>query len=242
MIWVLTGAVQRVERFVTHPANAVSGLEQDRVHFAPDETCVPSRSKARNSDRRAARQALMSVALNITDGKFSEKNKGNIRRLSVPSLNDTPDIKDQLDKIRPKAAPEMDRNGKAYDAQTIKVISDLSLLVEERYAGGIRNIDPSRLVARTEVQPLDLLPEPAGFLQMIERGDVVGLPRTGLMIVKQVTHLPPLSHGGGSMRILVKPGVKLDPSSGNLSSYRIFEQGTNACVVGPMCRKLQELK
>jgi hypothetical protein len=219
MIWRLTGASDRVARFVASSyessegnvsAVGLVGLSRDRVSVLRG-SCI-------NHFRRAADApaVALSVRQALGRGPDSMISADNAVAVSIPAGNST---------LANRRAPPPPPVG--FDAQAW---SDATRF----WPGGIIEIEPARVVARSSVRSYEVLPSQAGIAQLLGSG---ALQRTGkrdtFRLVRAIAHLPPGMGGAHSANFVVASGISLPPGDPVHACVR-FEDG--APDVGTTCR------
>ncbi len=216
MIWRLTGAVDRVARFIVIPhyrhdlpAAGVVGLAADQVVFAKDPQCDLSDFLQSTRKDPQARSALLRDLLgrdpdNVVAGQA-------FLRVSVP--DGKTQVKPEVEPERPAAVPE-------------QLWHSL-----QRFGSGMPvAINAADAIAAGKAETYDVLPEEAGLLQLILDGAIVPRPagtstteiditEQGLVprssrdyifeIVKPIARFPAGLSGGHSVVFQLAPGVPL---------------------------------
>ncbi|MCV9964265.1 hypothetical protein OIU34_20475 [Pararhizobium sp. BT-229] len=199
-VWRVTGDVSRVSRFVVPGINrgngtsdgvGVAGLPEDKVTFLPGTNCLEwkgdeagryqqmvdlAQKLGKSPDKVVSNYTMSTVAL--PSGKFTEPDRGRPINLQAMFPNMTSAI------------------ARSDAAQNLSHYSPLGLL----------RIDPSSVVATTEVEIYDVLPQQAGLVQLQVEGKMVEQDRL-YRIVQPIPRYPAGLGGAHSVKFMICDGV-----------------------------------
>jgi len=247
VIWQFTGAVERIERLITHSGNAVSGLDSTQVHFARSGVCVPGPSDLGQAVAQRTFRSTLEVAFDRQrfDGKTAEWMGSRTFPSHERIIN-----KDQLDTVD----KPIRRNGKAFEMvdgalreleNNVAARRQVQYQFDLDYPYGVARIDPETLVLQGKAQRYSVLPLQAGLLQLLDQGVLRGHAVDTLVITRPVEMLPSgfKTNGANSRgyRFYADPQVTLDIEAGNLSDYNYENLETGRCVDGVPCEMLPSL-
>ena len=108
--------------------------------------------------------------------------------------------------------------------------SELEYNMERWHPGGVVDIDPKSVVSPQPAGPYTVLPEEAGLLQLLRRGDLTA-DESGydIFVINRPIRFPAGLYGGHSHRFLLAPGVALP--TGNPGHSCVLSQQTGRAVL-----------
>jgi len=82
--------------------------------------------------------------------------------------------------------------------------------MESWYPGGVVDVDPKSVVSPHEARPYSVLPQEAGMLQLLDRGDLTpDMNGRDVFTIKRPIRFPAGLYGGHSHHFLLAPGVAM---------------------------------
>lgn len=199
-VWRVTGDVSRVARFVAPGINrgnetiegvGVAGLPKEKVTFLPGADCLGwqgdeagryqqmvelAQKLGQSPDKVVSNYTMSTVAL--PSGKFTAPDRGTPIALETMFPNMTSAV------------------ARSDAAQNLSIYSPLGLL----------RIDPATVVATTEIETYDVLPQQAGLVQLQVEGKMVEQDRL-YRIVQPIPRYPAGLGGAHSVKFMLCDGV-----------------------------------
>lgn len=225
MVWRLKGDTRRVAQVVVHSREGVNApTTADRIS-ASGVVGVPAAKVAiqytgcldyfdRPTDAQGARSlALIERALGRTpDAAFGSYST---RSVSLPSGAIMPAIRDSV------PVPQ------GFDPQTWPDATRF-------WPDGLVNVDPKTVVAKTKVEPYEVLPSQMGLSQLVGSGAVQYVSWGKFRILKPIAHWPPRMTGAHSATLILAKGVPLPPGDSGHSCV-ISEETEQPLIQGRIC-------
>lgn len=221
MIWRLTGAVDRVETFVSTSkrnadgkiASGVTGIAAAKANFLQAE-CVPLSETFADGGVAKVGDVMIQLVGRKADEVFfryaPDFPSGEIGGSAVKSV-DLPGTQ-----AKPLAAYPKSASRETYEAML-------------RYSpGGTFTINPKWVVSNAQVEPYAILPKGAGLLQLEIDGAIVravSRGRPSYRIVKNIRRFPPGLNGALSVAFSLAPGVALPAGNAGHSTVLSEETG-----------------
>lgn len=219
MIWVLTGDVDRVRKFVTSKNRrteygqnkdkagvGVVGLAKEKIEFL-EPNCLNYYYKPADSlEGIRAKGQWSRIA-----GRKPDKMIGHYALYStrIPSgVNVPPNSQERFSK---------------------RTVSNLY-----RYAAeGVIGIDPEKVVAPAKVNLYDVLPQQGGLEQLLKSGHMKYLNDDTFHIVKPIARFPAGLAGGHSVKFVLGEGVPMP--SGSPGHSTVYDEESGECLRGHRC-------
>ncbi|MEM7222677.1 MAG: EF-hand domain-containing protein [Pseudomonadota bacterium] len=247
VIWNMTGATDRIERFVaqpqtgrTAPAVGVVGLEKGKVSFVPTSACMRYLTDAddgrarielarmtewlpRQVDKLIAHYTLAKVS--VPSGRLQGK-KGS-RGGDLVITEDGRKFVISRDGVRELGK---DHNG---TPQQIDGIGRVAGELRRYYPGGIVEVPIEDVLASSDVEPYEVLPQQAGLLQLMRSGALRRTDDGYFLIQSPISRFPAGLNGGHSVRFILGKGVPMPAGSSGHSP--VFSEETGECIVGTRC-------
>lgn len=239
LIWKLSGATDRVERFVVQPRRSeigpgagVVGLPASKVAFTGAGVC--GRYLSEPDDREAARlKARISaqtgrtidrliVQYELRDVSIPSGTKPEVRKSRGPAVN----VGTGRYYLQPDGAPDFVPN--AADDKTERELMRF-------YPDGVIDLKPEDVVASAPVQAYDVLPQQAGLLQLLQSGALEMGPEGEYIMTRTFPRFPAGLAGAHSVKFVLKKDVAMPGGSPGHSS--VIDEATGQCLSGPMCRR-----
>tara|TARA_R110000803_G_scaffold27964_1_gene64981 strand:+ start:581 stop:1624 length:1044 start_codon:yes stop_codon:yes gene_type:complete len=240
MIWNVTGATQRVERFVVQaphapdgPGTGVVGLDPAKVRALADDACGTAYPLTPSEADRMI--ATIRSAMKSPDGKMVGVES--IGTINAPSGTPGPHNK-------PVVGPTMEGekgtfmivNGKP------KRIYKWDPKFTERqfkryYPAGVEMFDPAAIVSTAPVAVYDVLPAEAGLLQLLDAGVMSFNAKGAYVIEGPFPHIPAGLYGDHKADFILRPGITRP--KGKFFHSSLFDGATGNCLEG-LCKSLEE--
>jgi len=224
MIIRLTGATDRVERFVgvNRPGIGVAGLDADRVTLSGNAgACgISYFTKAPEQNRFGTLGFEVDLALGTYDlgrvglpsGRGLTTRQARNRTLTIVQGNRRFELTE--DGVKEVEGVEPDNPVKGVEAMLLRY-----------YPDGIESVMPEDVVAVGTVEAYDVLPQQAGLMQLVQSGQLSVLPDGAFSIDEPIARFPAGLNGGHSVKFLLRKGVPLPKGSPGHSSVRSKETG-----------------
>ena len=210
-IWAVSGAVERVEKFIVAAPQAgersgVAGLPKDRVAFggAYGRPCISYFYKSGTNETANARRAFAQAVGEEADrvgGAYS------LSSVSVPEI--------AMDNLAPRGVRQPAPAG--FDQATWRE----ALRFAPR---GLVRFDPSEVVSLTPARSYEVLPQQVGLAQLVFTGH---LERKGgvYRIAKPIPHFPAGLNGAHSVTFVLGNGVPMPGGKPGHSCVRAEQTG-----------------
>ncbi len=238
-IWNLSGATDRVEKFVVQPRKyketngaGVIGLSKKTVSFIEPRSCGTPASSTKDG-KAAVLRGLVNKALGKeVDTLIAYKKLGDV---AVPA--GTLGTKSKTDIEGPMISTP---SGDIYikDGKPVPVEQDgltfSSLAFVTNYPGGIIELDAEDVVSPGSAENYEILPVQAGIAQLTESGHLTKTPDGYYMIEKTFEHFPAGLAGAHSTKFILKKGVEMP--SGGVGHSSVLSEETGECLTGSRCR------
>jgi hypothetical protein len=211
LVWSFEGATDRIRTLVIQVPDsvtartgaAVSGIERERVHFLPSGSCLQTTPTRTGPEVNTAGRAL-SKALNARVSSLIASY--DLTNVQIPSGN-TDTARDTEAQARARYATPIDI---AVGDRTYRLSSHgmvmldangepAGLLTEDRstildmirmFPAGVVAFDPAALVAPGPVEAYDILPAPAGLLQLMAEGKIETLGGGKYKVIAKINRFP----------------------------------------------------
>lgn len=240
IVWKLSGATDRVERFVVQPRQAntgpgagVVGLPASKVSFTGASACGKYLTKP--DDRSVVK---LKAAVSAQTGKTIDRLivHYELRGVSIPSGTKT-------ESRPPRRGPAVDVGTGRYYLQpdgAPEFVSNTDTSRTERELirfnpDGVIDLKPEDVVSSGPVQAYDVLPQEAGLLQLLRSGALQPGPKGEYIITRTFPRFPAGLAGAHGVRFILKQGVKMPAGSPGHSS--IVDETTGECLTGARCRR-----
>ncbi len=235
MVLRITGATERVERFVgvSRSGIGVVGLPRDRVELATLKECrIPPAHNLDSSNGIKAR-ALLTANL---DREVQMAGHYDLGWVKLPSgRSDT--------SAKPRQASgslvihKGNRRFRMTDDGFEEMVasntpSALQSDLRRYYPDGVATVDPESVVTDGKAEAYDVLPQQAGLIQLMESGALSVLSDGTFSIDKPIARFPAGLNGGHSVRFVLRRGVPMP--AGNPGHSRVLIEETGACA-GSRC-------
>lgn len=256
MIWNITGATDRIERFVAttgtapdeRPATGVIGLKKEQLHFPSLATCHIDNSQV-SSTKNANTKSIYSRILGkeisaiftryimpliaLPSGAIPKNNASSISFQLPNGEQGTISVKGFLPS-HPIYSENMSASDNALSPKA------MSLLYELRhfFPYGIGEINPADVISNGTVEEYSILPTYAGLLQLVKKGHLTFNSRGFYYVRKPITHFPAGLDRMGRIKFILGKGVPMPKGDIAFSCVRSEETGAPMPGVFPYdCRK-----
>jgi hypothetical protein len=234
IVWSFTGATERIQTLVVQPPKsaksgpgaAVAGIAASRVHFVPASSCLPAAVHRTGRDlneagQRLARALDARVSSLVTDYYLTE--------VKIPSGN-VVDRQGLEARLRARyAKPEvLSVGGNTYRLSAEGMVAldqsgepvtpvpadpwGMQEMVRE-FPAGVAIFDPATLVSSGPVKAYDILPVPAGLLQLLADGRVEVIGQLRYRAVVPIDSYPPSLFQGTKALLEFADGIMLPKST-----------------------------
>lgn len=238
-IWKITGATDRVEKFVvqqvrtkTGPGAGVSGLEEGVVSFVPTGSCG---KYAKSSEGGEA--LLLKSKLGFALGRPVDKVVAHytLENVELPSGK----VKKRNSSQRTGPIIQTDRGAFAIvDGKPVNIekgkFGRAESSLKRFHPGGIVAIDLNSVVAPSPVEAYDVLPQEAGILQLLNSGHLRKTSDGYYVIEKTFARFPAGLSGAHGVKFILAKGVELPGGSPGHST--VISEETGECLAGARCR------
>ncbi|WP_447970520.1 hypothetical protein [Nitrospira sp. M1] len=208
VIWQLSGNVNAISHVALHNnypdkteklSSGITGIARNKVSFLSSR-CMPNHRQAKSKETVLANSAIKQMIGRIPDLTEGHSQVGNITLSSDHAeFSSTRHAMSILKKPLPDGFhPELWS----------------SFL--KNYSGGVTAIDPQTVVADSNVEKYEVLPQQAGLAKLAYDGLITPGSRT-VKILKNIPRFPAGLHGGHSVHFLIADGVEVpkgDPGHG----------------------------
>ncbi|WP_169788551.1 EF-hand domain-containing protein [Litoreibacter arenae] len=228
MIVRVTGATERVERFVGHNRHGlgVVGLPKEVVDLTSSSNCrLPSAHKIESSDGFKAK-ALLTAKLGKEIHMIGQYGLG---RMALPSGRSRQPERPKSSKggliiqngnrrfqLTPDGVEEIEKGDSLSGAYS---------LLHRYYPGGVESVMPEDVITNGKAEAYDVLPQQAGLIQLLESGALSLLRDGTYSIDKPIKRFPAGLNGGHSVKFMLRRGVPMPAGSPGHSAVLIEETG-----------------
>lgn len=203
MIWKVAGAVERVARFVVQPPQSqlgpgtgVIGLPASVVAFVASGACFkPFHDPAKGLARKVA--ATMAKALDVQADEIVVAGQNELHEMRLPSGEASSTKRagflgitfttPKTEKEEPPASTTPDPGA---DPGPDPEVAELTKVLRQYHFAGVIEIDPAEVVAPGVVRAYDILPMPAGAIQLLQSGVIRKTSERTFTVLKPVARLP----------------------------------------------------
>jgi len=224
MVWRVTGAVERVARFVATSDTGgagVTGLDRNKVTALPKGPCVQRLSESETTGRASLRTLSRGIGKPI-DGAYSAYA---LSTITLPS------------QAMPPESWRQDKSQRATEFSwgPLQPIENATTAELKRFnPGGIISIDPSKVVTTGKAERYDVLPQEAGLAQLLENGSLRFDPKMGYIVQRPIPRFPAGLAGAHSVRFVLSEGVPRpagNPGHSAVMTYAQAEKRATAPVI-----------
>lgn len=235
IVWKVEGAVDRIARFVVqsgHPGHSendagVVGLDKKVVAFVPKKSCVPNFTSSTQGGATLAQARMATRFGRPVDHVIARPALAGIH---LPSGKQDPNMKIERQGMIVETA------GRTFELTSagcrLLYGSQLENRVKSHYPGGVVKIAPTDVVAAGPVAMYDVLPGPAGILQLMHLG-AISRTRDGYFLIHREIPRFPAGFGGG--KFILADGVPVPAGAARQRS--VVRQSTGECVPGARCER-----
>ncbi|MGL4279864.1 MAG: hypothetical protein ACRCS0_05820 [Albidovulum sp.] len=229
MVWQVEGATERVQRFVVQPRSSnagpgagVTGLAKDKVVFVPAGACLKPFHEAGDLDGKWQTKAF---------GKVIGHEVGRIIADYTLSIIAVPSG-EKVVEPKPPRKPTLDENGAP--VFVVDMMSPENLMSRFHPLGLLRS-DPKSVVAPSEVQPFEVLPQEAGLGQLLQEGALepaagdLGGRGNAFYIRKPIKRFPAGLGGAHAVTFILGKGVPMP--GGDPGHSIVLDEETGACLL-----------
>jgi len=224
MIWKVSGAIERVARFVVQPPRSqlgpgtgVTGLPASAVAFVAPGACFkPFHEPAKGLAGKAT--VIMAKALGVQADEIVVAGQYELHEMRLPSGEASSTKRagylgitfsqPKKEKEEPSAGQRKSVTGSGLalpqgqkveattsasttpDPGPDPVIAELTKALRRYHFAGVIEIDPAEVVAPGVVRTYDVLPMPAGAIQLLQRGVIRKTSKRTFTVLKPVPRLP----------------------------------------------------
>ena len=245
IVWKVTGAIDRVERFVVPGYSrgvGVVGLSKDVAHFELVRGCLPKYFKSNDSGEAVTAKGLIASKLErnvdhvvgsyklgeigLPSGNISGVMRGSQSASGLTIIKGNRQFIVTEDGVTELAEPA--------GSPTKALEKKLERLLLRHYRGGILEVAPEDVVTNRDVERYDVLPQQAGLLQLARKGAITQTPDGYFKIVKPIIRFPAGLNGGHRVRFILGVGVPMP--GGSPGHSLVISEETGTCVTGSQCR------
>lgn len=234
IIWSFTGATERIQTLVVQPPKrvksgpgaAVAGIDASRVHFVAASSCLPAAVHRTGRDLNEAGQRLASALgtrvsnivadyylteMKIPSGSAVARGGLEARLRARYATPEVVIVGSNKYSISAEGMVALDQSGKPVGP----IPADpwgMQEMVRE-FPAGVATFDPTLLVASGPVSAYDILPVPAGLLQLLADGKVEVVGQLRYLAVVPIDSYPPSLFQGTKALLNFADGVLLPKTS-----------------------------
>jgi len=216
VIWQVKGAVERVRYLVLAAEESTGSI------LNPDRPRLENLVGATGIDAGKLRFLRNRKCMHYFTGKDTPEAK-----LAVEAIRHyagrKPDVVAGIEHVNGFSAPsgEIDQlSASAWRTLVFRISGVLGILhsaetdleynMKSWHPGGVVDIDPKSVVSLHDARPYTVLPEEAGLLQLLDRGDLTpDESGNDIFVIKRPIRFPAGLYGGHSHHFLLAPGVPL---------------------------------
>ncbi|WP_156510558.1 hypothetical protein [Labrenzia sp. OB1] len=228
MVLRVTGATERVERFVGRSQNGmgVIGLPAELVDLTSLSNCHFPVAYKENTSKWIKARALLTADL----GREASMIVGyKLSRLQLPSgRSDKPAASQKASGgiIIQKG----DKRFRMTDKGLAEIVesqtsSALEIDLRRNYPDGIERLMPEDIVTNGKAEVYEVLPQQAGLVQLMKSGALSRLSDGAYSIDKPIVRFPAGLNGGHSVKFVLRSGVPMPAGSRGHSTVLIEETG-----------------
>lgn len=211
MIWRLTGATERVSKFIAAAkTDGVVGLVKDRVTFVDGRNCLGGWI----DPEKKTKDKIDFVMRMVGSSRLSLAAAHTISAVRLPS---DAAVEPKLKRLPPSTV--------TFSWGPLRPADNVAIRLFKRFhPGGIVSIDPERVVSSSPAQPYEVLPQEAGLVQLLESGELEQRPKLGYVIQRPMKRFPAGLHGAHGVRFVLGQGVSMPNGSPGHSRVLTMEQ------------------
>ncbi|MCM2394703.1 hypothetical protein NBH19_01250 [Rhizobium sp. S95] len=218
MIWRVTGAAERVSRFVTGAGSAgVVGLGKDRVTFADLYRCLPGWIKPEQASAGIL-DAINMLTGSSAPGVFSSYT---LSKVTLPSEARPPAM------LQKHAVPPSVQ----FSWGPLRPTENGAVASLKRFSpGGIVSVDAGSVVSSAGAAPYEVLPQEAGLAQLMQDGKLEFDPKLGYIIRRAIPRFPAGLAGAHAVVFVLADGVPRPVGRPGHSAVLTLEQAKSKLV------------
>lgn len=228
IIWSFTGATERIQTLVVQPPKrvksgpgaAVAGIDAARVHFVPASSCLPAAVHRTGRDLNDAGQRLASALstrvsnivadyylteMKIPSGSTVERKGLDARLRARYAKPEVLTVGGKKYSISAEGMVALDENGKPSTPVPVDPWGMQEMVRE--FPAGVAMFDPALLVSPEPVVAYDILPVPAGLLQLLADGKIEVVGQLRYLAVAPIDSYPPSLFQGTKALLNFADGV-----------------------------------
>lgn len=233
MVWNVTGATGRVEKFVVQPPTSkegpgagVVGLDRSKVSFIKPGSCGKYASEEGEAASVLLKSSISAALSRDVDGLAMSYRMGTVKLPSGEVSRSGPPTKGRTE-IRSSFGTFMIENGEPIlkgKAVPDRLASSLLQFSEQ----GLVKYDVKDVVASAPVVAYDVMPEQAGLAQLVLSGHLTLTSDNYYIIEKTFPYFPAELTGAQSVKFLLRKGVEMPGGSPGHSS--VISEETRECL------------
>lgn len=228
IIWSFTGATERIQTLVVQPPKgvksgpgaAVAGIEAPRVHFVPASSCLPAAVHRTGRDLNDAGQSLASALgtrvsnivadyylteMKIPSGSTVERKGLDARLRARYAKPEVLTVGNKSYSVSAEGMVALDESGKPSTPVPVDPWGMQEMVRE--FPAGVAMFDPALLVSPEPVMAYDILPVPAGLLQLLADGKIEVVGQLRYLAVAPIDSYPPSLFQGTKALLNFADGV-----------------------------------
>lgn len=228
IIWSFTGATERIQTLVVQPPKrvksgpgaAVDGIDAARVHFVPASSCLPAAVHRTGRDLNDAGQRLASALgtrvsnivadyylteMKLPSGSTVERKGLDARLRARYAKPEVLTVGGKKYSISAEGMVALDESGKPLTPVPVDPWGMQEMVRE--FPAGVAMFDPALLVSPEPVVAYDILPVPAGLLQLLADGKIEVVGQLRYLAVAPIDSYPPSLFQGTKALLNFADGV-----------------------------------
>jgi hypothetical protein len=215
MIWRVTGATERVARFVTGSRRGagVVGLSNNRITFIAGPGCIPGYVEP-NEIATGGLDTINRVIGSPISGAFASYT---LSKVTLPT-----------DSYPPRVLQPEPKRSVSFSWGPIRPADNVAISSLRKFSPeGVIPIDAGLVVSSGGAEPYEVLPQEAGLAQLLQEGALEFDPKLGYVIRRAIPRFPAGLAGAHSVRFVLAEGVPRPAGRAGHSSVVTWEQANN---------------